>query len=272
MNLFSDITIWIALSAGLATFFAPCTFTALPTFLTLLASKLGDDGSKDTKPLRIKIGQKKLEINFQIIKATLFYVLGFLVVFTLLGLTATAIGSTIRKTQDIVVFGFEIEDVYIKVGGALLIFFGLFMLIGDKFKPLQFLFVDKKIDIKPNKFKDSNFFPFIIGTTNAFAWTPCIGPILGGVLFLAASKGSFIQGGTLLFFYGLGISIPFLLLAVFFEFAKKWVIKLRKFASTLYKISAVLMIILGIAYILGYSDDMFVMFYKLFQSLGYTPA
>lgn len=246
----SELSIITVFFAGLATFFAPCTFTALPTFLTYLSNKVGDD--KDT--------EKGLDLR--IIWGTFLYLIGFLSVFTAAGLTATALGSFFNHNKDL----------FTRIGGGLIALFGLITLFGDRISALRFLYKEQKVHIDLKKAKSSALFPLILGITNAFAWTPCIGPILGGVLLLTGNASSTGAGGVLLFAYGLGVSIPFLLLAIFFSYSKQFVAKTRKFAQIVYTLSAILMILLGISFIFGYADIVFAFLYRIFLQLGYKPV
>jgi len=178
---------WIAaFGAGLVTFLAPCTFTTLPAFISYLLIK--STGEADTRK----------SSRWSLFFGGLSYVLGFIVVFTLLGLTATSLG-----------FYFAVNKVLLtQIGGVVIIFFGLFILFGERLKFMSFMFREQKFDLSQShqKLEKGYSFPFFIGVTSAFAWTPCIGPILGSILFLASSTSSQIwEGAWLLFLYGLGI-------------------------------------------------------------------
>jgi cytochrome c-type biogenesis protein len=248
-----EISFFVAFFAGLATFFAPCTFVALPTFLTYIAGQsLSPDQVTDKK------------FNSKVLISTLIYISGFLFVFTILGLSTSYIGFHLNKQSDL----FE------RIGGFIIILFGLFIVFGDKIKPLRFLYKEQKINFEVKSVKNTLLFPFVIGLTNAFAWTPCIGPILGGILLLSASTAQekMFQGAGLLFVYGLGLSIPFILIAIFFGFSQKIVKKINgKILNNIYKITGLLMIFMGIAILFGFSDQLFAYLYRFFILLGYKP-
>jgi cytochrome c-type biogenesis protein len=242
-----------AFIAGLITFFAPCTFTTLPSFLGYLSFKAtGEDLRLDSKKYRIKV-----------VLSALSYVAGFLLIFTLLGIAVSQLGTFLAQNKQL----------FTRLGGLVIIGFGLFILIGERFSNLNFMFQERKIRLKTRHFFDDSYvFPFVLGLTSAFAWTPCIGPVLGSILLLASGTGSVFQGGLLLFVYALGINIPFLLISLFVGSSQKFVKKFRKTAVILHKLSAWLMILLGLILLLGISDIIFAFLYRTFVAFGYSPA
>lgn len=244
-----QISLVAAFTAGLITFFAPCTFITLPVFFSYLSVSLANTPDKSFSRWRTFAG-------------AVFYVCGFLLVFTLLGLTASKLGQLL----------FYNKEIFIKLGALIIIFFGLFILFGEKFSRLQFLYQEKKFRVNGNFAKKSFFLPFIIGITAAFAWTPCIGPILGSILLLASTTQNAGQGALLLFVYGLGINLPFLLLAMAATRASIFVKRFKSLAVKLQKITAVIMIILGIILFLGWFNSIFAEVYQIFVRLGYRPV
>ena len=247
-----QINLITAFAAGLITFFAPCTFTTLPSFLGYLTFKAtGEDLSLDSRKYRLKV-----------VLSSVSYVSGFLIVFTLLGIAASQLGGFFAQNKQL----------FSRLGGLAIIAFGLFILIGERFANLHFMYREHKLRLKTRHFDDSYLFPFVLGLTSAFAWTPCIGPVLGSILLLASASGSALQGGLLLFVYALGINIPFLLISLFVGSSQKFVKKLRKTAVLLHKASAWLMIILGFILLLGISDTIFSFLYRMFVAFGYRPA
>ncbi|HLD03243.1 MAG TPA: cytochrome c biogenesis protein CcdA [Candidatus Dojkabacteria bacterium] len=256
-----ELSLITAFGAGLITFFAPCTFVTLPIFLSYLSLSI----SGKNLNVQAKTGnslQDTAQITvWQTFAGAILYVGGFLIVFTLLGVTASEFGRSL----------FQNKEVFTKIGALLVIFFGIFILFGEKVAKLQFLYQEKKFRIDSRRFKNSLFLPVIIGITSAFAWTPCIGPILGGILFLAASTQTALQGGILLFLYGLGINLPFLLLAIIAARSAGFVQKFSSIAAKLQKMAAVIMIILGIILFTGWYSEIFGQVYQIFIKLGYRP-
>lgn len=244
-----NVTFTAAFLAGLVTFFAPCTFVTLPYFLSFLAAETIT--SVDTGPKSYKR---------RVFLSALLYVFGFLIVFTLLGYSASSFGRFLNTHRE----------VFMKSGAILMLIFGAFIVIGDRIKFLHFLYHEKKI--RHNVISESYSFPFIIGVTSAFAWTPCIGPLLGSILFLASyTTSKSIEGALLLLTYGLGITAPFLLLSLVTTYSEKWVRKLSRFANSVYIVSGIILIILSISILTGYSDVLFTEVYKVFIRLGYQP-
>lgn len=244
-----NVTFTAAFIAGLVSFLAPCTFVTLPYFLaSLTASAFGNDASQT--------GYKK-----KVFFSAILYVLGFLVVFTLLGYSANTIGNYLDRNREL----------FLQISGILVVLFGLIIVAGDKI-PLLFPFLRTK-QLQFSKVGASYWTPFIIGITSAFSWTPCIGPILGTILLIASFTSTrSIEGAMLLFTYGLGIMIPFLLLAVVFAYSQNIVKKLYKVSAIIYKVTGIFLILLGITILTGYSGVIFGNVNSFFIELGYRPA
>jgi cytochrome c-type biogenesis protein len=253
MSISENINLLTAFLAGLATFFAPCTFVTLPTFIAYL-------GLRSTGP---DLKEKQPGYRSRVFLGALAYVGGFLLVFTLLGITATQIGTVFQQHKELLE----------KAGALLIIAFGVFILLGEKVRSLEFLYKNRKLELSSHRFNNTPVFPFIIGMTSAFAWTPCIGPLLGSILFLAGFSAQTVwQGGILLFVYGLGITLPFLLLSLFIDQAQGVIRKTRRVALFVHRLSAVVMILLGLILLFGLSDQIFASVFRLFVALGYRPA
>jgi len=163
---------------------------------------------------------------------TLFFVLGFSIIFISLGLTATLIGSLFRDHQDLIR----------QLGGILVVVMGLFML--GLFKPTLFM-QEKRFEFaqKPAGYLGS----VLVGISFAAGWTPCVGPILTSVLTLSASNPS--QGVPFIIAYTLGFAVPFILMS-FFIGRTRWILR---YSSILMKVGGALMILIGI---LLYTDKM----------------
>jgi len=165
------------------------------------------------------------------------FVLGFTIVFTLLGATASALGALLYDQLDMV----------LRVAGLLLITFGLHTLglfrsrlLLSESRPIQLHSVGRG----PRR-------AVALGATFAFGWTPCIGPILATILTKAAADSSLAAGMLLLLLYSLGLGIPFIALAIWFEQserARKW---LQRRAKLLQRVGGIAMIAVGVAYLTG---------------------
>ena len=161
----------------------------------------------------------------------LWFVAGFSLVFVLLGAAASAVGGLLREYQ--VWLG--------RAGGVLLILFGLYLL--GVVRP-AFLMRERRIELarKPLGYFGSG----VVGFTFGAAWTPCIGPILGGILTLAATQGGQGRGMALLAVYALGLALPFLLTALALDRFLVWFQRFRPYIVWVDRIAGGMLIVLGI--------------------------
>lgn len=178
--------------AGLASFLMPCTYPMIPAFVAFIA------GGHRVDELE-KSGRKK---NLLTLINALTFILGFSLVFIFFGAIAGLIGNHLGQFRVILS----------RVGGIVIIIFGLLLMDVIKIKKLQksFKIALPKI-LKPGTPKSS----FIVGASIGLGWSPCIGPILGSILLLASTSASVFEGVILLTFFSIGLGIPFFLTAVF---------------------------------------------------------
>ncbi len=181
-----------ALAGGLLSFLSPCVLPLIIPYLGFLGGVT----------LRAAPGGPVAEAHdrLRVVSAALFFVLGFATVFTALGATASTVS---RLLQD------HLETAAV-VAGAVLVAFGLHF---AGILRLPFLYMEKRF--MPQQRPVSPVGAYTVGLAFAFGWTPCVGPILAGILTIAASRGSAIEGASLLFVYALGIGVPFLAAALF---------------------------------------------------------
>lgn len=215
-----DIAAPSAFLAGVLTFFAPCTLPLLPAFLGLAAG--GGFDSRRGVFLR-----------------ALGFVLGFLVVFMALGVFAGAVGS----------FFFLYRDLLMKVGGVIVIVFALLLLNIIRIPALSERLAPK-ISLPHSDVK--HFSTFFVGFAFALGWTPCLGPILGSILVLAGAEGTALSGAGLLFVYGLGIAIPFLLFSTLLSEAVFRSRRLLRFSAWVSLIGGVFLLFLGLSLFFGF--------------------
>ena len=176
-----------AFLGGLVSFLSPCVLPLVPGYVSFMSGLTLEElssGGDDKTRLR-HAGWESL-----------CFVAGFSLVFTLLGATATSIGRALAEHAAIVS----------KVAGAVVILFGLHM---TGLLQIKWLYYQKRADTAA--FKAGYVGSFFMGLAFAFGWTPCIGPILSGILALAATRETVAQGMSLLFVYSLGLGIPFVL-------------------------------------------------------------
>ncbi|MDO7696913.1 MAG: cytochrome c biogenesis protein CcdA [Nitrosopumilus sp.] len=200
-----DPTILIAFSAGLASFIAPCILPMIPAFLAYISGTTLTEINNDQKT-NFKINK----IN--IIANTIFFVLGFSVIFSTLGVL---INSILSENIN------QISNSLNGIAGIIIITFGIFLIASTKINSLN---KEKKFQIK--NFKSSYPMSFVFGLAFAIAWTPCVGPILGTILTLAATTPSI--SFTLLLAYSIGLGIPFILIGIFFSKSTKIISSMTK--------------------------------------------
>ena len=221
------IELFVALGAGLISFLSPCVLPLIPGYISYIS------GSSLNELIEKK--------NINLIPITLFTV-GFSIVFIIFGAASTFLGQILLQNS------FELRI----VAGLVIIIFSLHI-IG--IINIKFLNYEKRIDTNIS----SNFFsPILIGMAFAFGWTPCIGPILGSILVLAATEESLSKGILLLSFYSFGLAIPFILSGYLIQ---KFLIFSKNFKKNIKLVSKIGGIILFITGILIITNQL--------QALGY---
>jgi len=219
----ADPTILIALVAGISSFIAPCILPMIPAFLAYISgTTVTELGSKNGMALSVN----RLNIVFN----TIFFVLGFSVVFSTLGVLINSILSSAAL---------EIIESLNIIGGIIIISFGIFLLLSTKIRSLN---IEKKFF--PQNSKSSYPMSFVFGLAFAAGWTPCVGPILGTILTLAATTPSI--SFSLLLAYSLGLGIPFILMGIFFSRATRIIRSMTKHLKYYNVILGGFIILLGI--------------------------
>ena len=218
-----DPTILIAFSAGLASFIAPCILPMIPAFLAYISGTTLTEINNDQKT-NFKINK----IN--IIANTIFFVLGFSIIFSTLGVL---INSILSENIN------QLANSLNWIAGIIIVIFGIFMIASTKINSLN---KEKKFQIK--NFKSSYPMSFVFGLAFAIAWTPCVGPILGTILTLAATTPSI--SFTLLLAYSIGLGIPFILIGIFFSKSIKIISSMTKYLKYYNVVLGGFVILLGI--------------------------
>ncbi len=213
-----DISILLAFSAGLLSFLSPCVLPLVPAYISYLT------GSSIKE---LKDGKTKL---FTLYKSFGF-VLGFSIIFILMGVSVTSLGKLFITHKDL----------FRKLGGILIIVFGLHTTGVLKIK----LFYQEKRFLHFDKIRGP-FSSIIIGMAFAAGWTPCIGPILSSILIYAANMDSMNKGILLLIIYSIGLAVPFILTALAIEGFAEQFKKFSKYLPIVSTISGILMIIMGV--------------------------
>tara|TARA_B100002049_G_C16021020_1_gene350242 strand:+ start:218 stop:925 length:708 start_codon:yes stop_codon:yes gene_type:complete len=209
------IEILVAFGAGLISFLSPCVLPLIPGYISYISGA----------SLKELLDKKKINL----IPIILFTV-GFSIVFIIFGAASTFIGQVLLQNS------YEL-----RIAAGLIIIILSLHIIG--IINLKFLNYEKRIQTNNNR---NIFSPIIIGMAFAFGWTPCIGPILGSILVFAATEESLNKGVLLLFFYSLGLAIPFILsgylIQKFLIFSKNF----KKNINLVSKIGGIILLITGI--------------------------
>lgn len=219
-----EITLLVAFGAGLLSFLSPCVIPLVPAYLGSLAGpEILDSETKRNR--------------FSIFLHSLAFVIGFSVVFTLLGAAAGLAG-----------FVFSLYSAVIgQVAGGLLIVFGLLMLAALKVPWLNY-----ERRLSPSLGSTSGYLrSLLIGAIFPIAWIPCTSWVLGGILMLAGTLETAWQGASLLAVYSLGIGLPFLVVGAAFDFVAPRLRNLSGYSSWVYIISGLLLIVVGVLILTG---------------------
>lgn len=216
---------------GLASFLSPCVLPLIPAYMTYLTGQSAEVMAQDKKAHR------------NLIFNALAFILGFTIIFVLMGAAATRLGSLLLRHQHLIR----------KISGILIIIFGLFH---AGWIPIRFLNYERRLQVMPER--QGLLSSLLIGMGFSVGWTPCIGPILTSVLILAANTQTLASGMLLLAIYALGLGLPFLALAVGIRYLWKYLNILNKHMGAIKKISGIILIIIGI-----------LIFFNIFAILAY---
>ncbi|WP_299614982.1 cytochrome c biogenesis CcdA family protein [uncultured Tateyamaria sp.] len=219
-----DVTYLGALLAGLLSFLSPCILPIVPFYLSYLAGVGMNQISAqaDITP----------QVRMRAFLAACCFALGVITVFMGLGATATAFGQMVRDYFDILRW----------VAAAIIIAMGLHFL---GILRIGFLYRQLRADAG-NTSNVGLLGAFVIGLAFAFGWTPCVGPVLAAILFTAAGQETAGQGATLLFVYGLGMTLPFIAAALFIGPFMRFMARFRRHLGLVEKIMGALLILFGV--------------------------
>lgn len=236
--------------AGVLTFLAPCTLPLVPAYLGFISGV----SSKDLHdPEKVPSIRKRIFLN------GVLYALGFSVVFILFG-TLFGLGGVALA---------QYRPVLQQIGGVLVIIFGLYLLKIVKIPGLSLLNSEKRFPLakilKPGKPINSLLF----GAAFAFGWTPCVGPILGSVLTLAAGSATVWKGAFLLGVFSLGLAIPFLAIAAMIGHASHMVELVSRYLDRISVIGGIFLLLLGILIVTNNIGEWTSLFYRAFHFINY---
>ena len=221
MNEPATLGLVVAFAAGLLSFLSPCVLPLVPSYIGFLTGMSLPEMS----------GRRRAALAHAVL-----FVLGFSLVFMLLGASATALGRALNYYQ-----------IWLqRIGGVLIIAFGLVCLGVVK---VGLLNQEHRLQMehKPMGYLGS----VLVGMAFAAGWTPCIGPVLGGILGLAATSQDVGRGMLLLAVYSAGLAVPFLLAAIALESFLNWFQRFRRYLPWVMRITGVLLIFVGVLMVTG---------------------
>lgn len=223
-----DVSFFGALVAGLISFLSPCVLPLVPPYLcflggTTMEELAGEDAVAD-------------QVWGQVVLASLFFILGFTTVFIALGATATVLGQLVAENLGLLA----------KIAGVVIIALGLHFL-GILKIPLLNREARYHAEARPAGLLGA----YLIGLAFAFGWTPCIGPVLAAILFVAASEETIWKGVGLLAVYSMGLGIPFLAAALAIRPFLGFLQRFRRHLGTVERVMGGLLVVTGILFITG---------------------
>jgi len=227
----AEISLWSALLAGTLSFLSPCVLPLVPPYLCYMAGISVDqfrgEGTRDAA----------VATRRAVLSAAILFTLGFATVFVALGAGASTIGVLLRQHLDLLS----------KIGGVIIIAMGLNFLgvfrIGLLSREARFQRGGKPATLSG---------AYVMGLAFAFGWTPCIGPVLGAILGVAASRETVGDGAALLAIYSLGLAVPFWIAAGFSGAFMRFLTRFRRHLGLMEKVMGVLLILTGLAFIFGF--------------------
>jgi cytochrome c-type biogenesis protein len=236
------VSFTIAFFAGLISFISPCVLPLIPGYVSFICGTT--------------LNELNLKSKSHILKKALIFSSGFSFVFICLGATASFIGNLLLKNAQTLSI----------ISGLIIMLFGLNLL-----GLIKINFFNKNFGTYNIKFSNTLLFPFVVGIGFGFGWTPCIGPILGSILAYASMENSIYKGTSLLFFYSLGLAVPFIISSLIINKFLLLSKKSKSYLSKIVKFSGIILLITGILIItkkLQIIGFYLIEFFPFFQNLG----
>jgi len=220
-----DIGIFMAFIAGIVSFLSPCVLPLIPGYLSFISGVSVD-----------QLGQPSGHNRLRVLTATILFVIGFALIFVGLGASAGLLGVSLASYKSVLA----------KVAGVMIIIFALFTMEIIK---IPQLYGTKRFQTTKSSFGLWGALP--LGMAFGFAWTPCVGPILASIYAVALTSDTVNQGTFLLSAYALGLGIPFILTALFFNFALGAFQWIKKNYRVINIVSGLLLMTMGILLLTG---------------------
>jgi cytochrome c-type biogenesis protein len=223
----ANVTVGLAFLAGLASFLSPCVFALVPAYVGYLSGR----------SLAVAGGGVQQTNRWETFSHGLAFVLGFSVVFVLLGVAASAIGGLL----------WDLREWLTKIGGVIVVLFGLHMLGIIHIPFLEY-------DLRPQNSPDRGrgyMSSAMMGVFFSAGWSPCVGPVLGAILTLALNGGSVSQGTTLLSAYSAGLAIPFLIASLGVDWVTNILSNHGRVMQMASKVMGAFLVVIGIMLFMG---------------------
>jgi len=223
-----------AFGAGVVSFLSPCVFPLVPGYLSYIAGTTAREA------------QREGAARWRVTAHAIFFVLGFALIFALLGAAASSVGAVLSGHKLLLE----------RVAGVMLILFGLFL---ARLVPLPVLFQERRAhvaDSEPALLRSA-----LVGVAFGAGWSPCIGPILGSILALAAAGATLAQGVLLLLIYALGLGVPFILVGLVIDRAGPLVRRINRYTGPISILGGAIMVVTGVLILSG----------RLAQLANYAP-
>jgi len=223
-----------AFGAGVVSFLSPCVFPLVPGYLSYIAGTTAREA------------QREGAARWRVTAHALFFVLGFALIFALLGAAASSVGAVLSGHKLLLE----------RVAGVMLILFGLFL---ARLVPLPVLFQERRAHVagrEPALLRSA-----LVGVAFGAGWSPCIGPILGSILALAAAGTTLAQGVLLLLIYALGLGVPFILVGLAIDRAGSLVRRINRYTGPISILGGAIMVVTGVLILSG----------RLAQLANYAP-
>jgi cytochrome c-type biogenesis protein len=230
----TDVSYVAAFGAGILSFISPCVLPLVPGYISYISGVSFEDMKALSAPgggAPDAVRKDTARSRRQILVTSAAFVVGFSIVFIGFGASATALGHALTRYKPVLE----------KVAGVLVILFGLH-LAGI----FRIRWLDKDTRVQTSRRPAGPFGALVVGVAFAFGWTPCIGPILGGILTIAGSKSTVREGIVLLAIYSAGLGIPFLLTSLAIDRFFIASARIRKYYKAIEVVSGALLVVLGL--------------------------
>lgn len=251
-----------AFIAGILTFLAPCTLPLVPGYLSFISGATIAD---------LRDPEKARKARLKVFLNGLFYVIGFSAVFILLG-SLFGLGGAVF---------FQYRNIVVSIGGIFVILFGIFLLApaialltSQRINllgvlPFSLLLGERQIGLARGLKPGTPVSSLAFGGTFALGWSPCVGPILGSILTLAASSATLTQGAFLLSVFSAGLAVPFLAVALGIGWASKHFSKMGKYLNWVSVVGGFFLIFLGIVMVTNNFASWIAWMYQTFDFIDY---